>query len=320
MELLRDMAGRGYPRDYLLARIKGRRRYLVGDWRALLAAPDPLSAIAVTPYRQGPVPGAEEVIWSGLLRESAWLYAQMEEEVRSILAPLFLYFELRTVLLCLRQRQAGEGRNCEELLRFTLLSTQVQRVLQAENDTPTAVSDLSSLFARLAQPFKGLRQAYRKQGVAGFEERLATVYLEHVAHSRLNPVLGEFFSRLIDVRNAITLAKYRRWRITAPPSFIRGGTIKESLLREAAQQGDGSLGGAIILRLAGGEAAPAADNLESLLLARLTRLVRSRGREPDGIGCILDYLWRLAMEARNLSLLVHGAEIDRDLLGGELIR
>lgn len=320
MELLRDVTGRGYPREYLLARIRGRRRLLVGDWGALLATPDPLAAIAALPYRQEPAPSKEAEIWSGMLREFAWLYAQMEQGTRLTFAPLFLYFELRTVVLCLRQRLAGDGGNCAQLLRFTLLSPQVQRVLQAEHDTPAAISELSGLFAGLALPFKGVRQAYREHGMAGFEERLATVYLEQVTNGRLHPVLGEFFRRLIDVRNAITLAKHRRWRITAPPCFIKGGSIKDTLLLEAAREAEGSAMRAILLRLTGTEADLAAGNLESILLGRLTRLVHSMGREPSGIGCILDYLWLTAMQARNLSLFVHGAQIGQDLLEGELIR
>lgn len=320
MGLLRDLVDRGYPREYLLARIKGRRRFLVADWRALLASPDPLAAIAATPYRQGPVPGNEAEIWSDLLQELAWLYAQMEQGTRLSFAPLFLYFELRTVILCLRQRLAGDGGNCAQLLRFSLLSPQVQRVLQAEHDTPAVISELSALFAALAQPFKGLGQAYREHGMAGFEERLATVYLEQVATGRLHPVLGEFFRRLIDVRNAMTLAKHRRWRITSPPCFIKGGSIKETLFLEAAREAEGSAALSVLHRLAGPQADLAAGNLESILLGRLTRLVRGMGREPSGIGCILDYLWQTAMQARNLSLFLHGERIGPDLLGGELIR
>jgi vacuolar-type H+-ATPase subunit C/Vma6 len=320
MELLRDMTGRGYPRDYLLARVKGRRCYLVGDWQALLNAPDPLGAVGAAPFRPGPVPATEEEIWSGSLCEFAWLYSQMEKETRVIFAPLFLYFELRTVILCLRQRLAGDGRGCAELLRFTLLSPKVRRVLQAESDLPTAVGELSKLFACLAQPFKGLRQAYRKQAMAGFEERLTTLYLEHAVNSPLHPALGEFFLRLTDLRNVLTLAKHRRWRITALPSFIRGGSIKDTLFIEAAKEKEGTLAAALVLRLLGTEGDLGAENLESVLLSRLTRLVRRQGREPDGIGCILDYLWRSAMEARNLSLLLHGAGIDRELLAGELIQ
>lgn len=317
MELLHDMAGKGYQRDYLLARIKGRRRYLVENWRALLAAPDPLAAVAATPYRPGPAPGTEEVIWSGLLREFAWLYSQMEQNTRTVFAPFFLYFELRTVILCLRQRLAGDERRIAELLRFTLLSPQVQRVLREENDLSLAVGELSGLFARLAEPFKGLRRAFHEGGLAGFEERLTTLYLEHVADGRHQPVIGGFFHRLIDVRNAVALAKHQRWRTSLLPSFIRGGRIGEAPFQEAAKTGGV---GTILRRLAGTEAELTATNLESLLLGRLTRQVRRMGRESTETGCILDYLWRIAVEARNLSLLVHGVQLERNVISGELVR
>ena len=41
MELLRPLEDRGYPAEYLLSRIRGRRSRLIVDWRPLIyeAAP-----------------------------------------------------------------------------------------------------------------------------------------------------------------------------------------------------------------------------------------------------------------------------------------
>ena len=320
MELLRDMSGRGYPREYLLARIKGRRSYLVYDWQALLGSSDPHAAMPPYPGRQGAVPATEEEVWSGLLRELAWLYSQMEITTRSAFAPLFLYLELRTVILCLRLRLAGNGAGCRELLRFTLLSARVQGMLLAEHDAQTVVGELADLFVPVAEPFKLLPRAYREKGAAGLEELLTTVYLEQAATSRLHPALHEFFLRLIDVRNVITLAKYRRWSIATPPCFIKGGNLKSTLLQEAATEKDERLAATILPRFCVTECDLASANLESLLLSRLTRMVRRQRWESDGIGSILEYLWSSAMQARNLSLFLHGTEIDRDLLEGELIQ
>ncbi len=313
------MENKGYPLEYLLARIRGRRGYLIDDWGPVLAAADPLAAVSAPPWRQAPVLSPEEAVWSTSLREFAWVYSQMEWRPRMIFAPLFLYFELRTVVLCLRRRSAGDEGDMAGLLRFSLLSAKVRRILQENNDLPAIVAGLANLFGSMAEPGKGLKKAYREGGLAGFEERLANFYLEHMANTRLHPVIAEFFSRLIDVNNIIILVKRLRWRIAAPPSFIRGGKVRQSHLLDAARRPDMEGASLLLFRITGAEVSPTAGNMESLLLASITRMVRRTGREPVGIGLILDYLWRSSMQARNLSILVHGTEIDREVLREELI-
>jgi vacuolar-type H+-ATPase subunit C/Vma6 len=320
MELLRDMENRGYPREYLLTRIRARRSYLIHDWGAALATTEPLAAVSLTPWRQVSVPDSEEAVWTSLQRELAWVYSQMEQRTRTIFAPLFLYLELRTIILCLRRRAAGDEGDMAGLFRFSLLSAGVRGILQRNNDIPACVAGLAKLFGRMAETGTGFTKAYREGGLAAFEERLANFYLEQTAHARLHPVLAAFFSRLIDMKNLIILAKHRRWRITAPPSFIGGGKLRAAHLLDAARA-PGMTGSARLLRrVTGTEVDPTAGNVESLLLAAISRMARRAGRETEGIGLILDYLWRCSMQARNLSLLVHGPEIDRELLGEELVR
>ena len=323
MELLRNHEGTGPPREYLLARISGRSCSLVGDWEALLAADDPLAALDSDRRARGGVPGVpggDAEIWCGLQRELAWLHDQMDQATRSVFAPLFLFFELRTVVLCLRRRLSGDRGRCGELLRHSLLGRELQGVLLAECAPPAVVGGLCRLFAGTAKRFERLAPAFRERGVAGFEELLTTVYLEEVAKGPLHPVLGGFLGRLIDLRNALVLAKQRRWRVPLPPVFIEGGTIEVRLWRQAAGEDEGRLAGALVRRLAGSGAELAAGNLESLLFGGLTRLVGKNAREPEGIGRIIAYTWRLELQARNLSLLVHGSRLDRGLLAGELIR
>lgn len=311
MELLRDMENRGYPRDYLLARIRARRSTLIVDWGAALATAEPLAAVAV--------PGSDEAVWTSLQRELAWIYAQMEQRTRTAFAPLFLYLELRTIILSLRRRAAGDEGEMAELFRFSLLSARVRGILQGNNAVPAIVAGLAKLFGRIAETGTGFTKVYRDGGVAAFEERLANFYLEQTAHTRLHPVLAEFFSRLIDVKNLVIVAKHRRWRIVAPPSFIGGGKLRASHLLDAARAPGTTDAARLLRRITGTEVDPTAGNVESLLLSAISRMTRRAGRETEGTGLILDYLWRCSMQARNLSLLVHGPEIDRELLGGELV-
>ena len=185
--------------------------------------------------------------------------------------------------------------------------------------SPQSSRGWTSFSDGMAETRTGFARAYREGGLAAFEERLANFYLEQTAHARLHPVLAEFFGRLIDVKNLVILAKHRRWRIAAPPSFIGGGKLRAAHLLDAARAPESTGAARLLRRVTGTEVDPAAGNVESLLLAAIGRMMRRRGREPEGTGLILDYLWRCAMQARNLSLLVHGPEIDRELLGGELV-
>lgn len=316
MELLREMENRGYPRDYLLTRIRARRGFLIVDWGAPLAAAEPIAAVDL----EVSAPDAEEAIWTSLQRELAWVYAQMEQRTRTIFAPLFLYLELRTIVLCLRRRSAGDEGEMAGLFRFSLLSAKVMGVLQRNNDIPAIVAGLARLFGRMGETGTGFINAYRQGGVAAFEERLATFYLEQTAHARLHPVLAEFFSRLIDIKNLIILAKHRRWRIAAPPSFICGGTLRPAHLQDAARAPEMGEFSRLLRRITGAAVDPAAGNIETLLLATISRMAHRTSWETEGLGLILDYLWRCSMQARNLSLLAHGPEIDREILGEELVR
>lgn len=311
MELLRDMGYRGYPREYVLARIRARRSYLIDDWGAALAAAEPFSAVSV--------PGSDEAVWTSLQRELAWVYVQMEQRLRVIFAPLFLYLELRTIILCLRRRSAGEEGDMAGLFRHSLLCARARAILQRDTDIPVIVAGLARLFEDMGFAGTGLSKAYRDGGLAAFEERLAHFYLEQTAHARPHPVLAEFFCRLIDMKNLMILTKHRRWRIAASPSLIAGGKLRVAHLLDAARAPELTGVARLLRRITGTEVDPTAANVESLLLAAISRMTRRAGRETEGVGLILDYLWRCAMQARNLSLLVHCLEIDRDVLGGELV-
>jgi ATP synthase C subunit len=316
MELLRDIPTDGFPLEYLLARLKGRRRYLVDDWPAVLDAPEPLAAVPAAPYRPTPGHRSAEEVWQGMQRECAWVYGQLGPQLRARLAPFFLYLELRTLVFAVRHRQSGDTKALALLLARSLLAGPVQRLLTAEPEPARLVARLAEELGEWAGPGRSLAAAYRERGVAGFEERLFSSYLARVTVSRLHPAMAEFFRLLIDGRNVVILAKYRRWRLPGA-SFIIGGGIRLSRLQQLAAAGEAR---EEPFPLWGEQLALTAGNLETRLLTRLSRLVGRLEREPTGVGCVLAYLWRCAMEARNLSLLVHGADMDRDSLLAEVVQ
>jgi vacuolar-type H+-ATPase subunit C/Vma6 len=159
----------------------------------------------------------------------------------------------------------------------------------------------------------------QQQGLAGCEERLLDACLGHVARSRLHPAVAPFVTRLIDMENIVALSKQLRWRM-AEHGFIEGGSISTIHLRAAALDREGGTTRGLIGRVLGVvEADPASDGLVPLMAARLGGILRRQGQEPDGVGLILDYLWRRLTETRNLSLLLHGVDLDRETLGREMV-
>lgn len=320
MELLRTIYNRGYPSEYLQARIRGRRVYLIADWQRIFSAANPLEAVPASPYRRALSYGSEEEVWRNLLQEFAWLYGQMDQRLRDIFSPVFIYFELRTLILCLRNKVERNDRKIEALLRHTLLAEKVQKTLTAEDGLSATVNAVAGVLAACVRRFGRLRGMYREEGLPGFERGLTHLYLEEAITGSLHPLIRAFMGRLIDTRNVITLYKQVRWHIKASPSFIREGRAGESALREMAEKNDMAEVTLLIRRLTGVEVEIAsAGTVENLLLTGITRFLRRRGREPAGPGLILDYLWRCYVEARNLSLLIHCGE-DREALGAELIQ
>ena len=321
MELLRAMENRGYPEEYLTARIRRRRAYLVADWEATLAAANPLEAVTATPRRGSLTPASEESVWEGLLLEFSWVFGQMDDRLRKLFAPVFAWFELRTVIIALRNRRSGESRRIGELLLRSLLAESVKRALSRGEEAGRVVGEVAEILEALLAKRGRLRSAYGAEGVAGFERELTTLYLEHMAADERHPVIREFFRCLIDLHNIMALYKHVRWDMKVSPRFIRGGSIRPTELAAVLARKDP----AGIVVLAGGWAASSAQSgavisIETLLLRGLTGRLRRMGRAPEGPGFILDYLWRCFMEARNLSLLIQGGSLARDTVRGELIQ
>jgi hypothetical protein len=319
LELLRPMESRGYPTDYLLARIKGRRLELISDWRSLTAA-DPLEALRSSRYAGVSGGAPEAAVWLKFLTELDWLYRQMDERVRDSFAPVFFWFELRTLLISLRFLRGGDGPKVTELLATSLLAERVKRVLKGGEKAAPVVDALISRLKAVAERCWRLRGIYRDVGAREFEEQLLAIYLERVAGEAPHLLIREFFRALIDMRNLLILYKQLRWNIGKPAAFVKGGDIGRSKLRNIAERRDLAEVTQLILSLPGmGEPPASRENVEHLLLGWLTRRVRRWGREPAGVGPILDYLWRCYLEALNLGLLIHGRGMETELLAAEVV-
>jgi vacuolar-type H+-ATPase subunit C/Vma6 len=49
-------------------------------------------------------------------------------------------------------------------------------------------------------------------------------------------------------------------------------------------------------------------------------MLRRLGRKPEGIGPLLDYLWRCGQECRNIALLARLEQVGAAAIGDELVR
>jgi hypothetical protein len=307
--LLEQPAGEGYPAEYLLARIRGRRAKLIAARLAPVAG-------------ELPVPGGMTATAAReqLRAEFCWVYRQMNDELRQTFAPLFFWFELRTILLALRFRRAGERGKAVRLLSASLLAEPVRQALTEEGDPARLIDELAGLLATVAEPCRGLGDICRQQGWKYFEQGLVTCCLERMPGPPVHPLLREFFRALIDLRNLVTLAKQLRWQLKGPSAFIRGGELATTRLEKAREEGTPEGLAALLGSLPGMGAVPAVPgNPEPLLLGWLTRKLRALGRDPLGIGLVLDYLWNCSVEARRLGLLFHGQALDRETMAAELI-
>jgi ATP synthase (C/AC39) subunit len=317
MEMLRAMENREYPADYLAARVRGRRRYLVADWESILSAPSPFEAVPATPGRGALTAGGEERVWSGLLHEWCWVYGQMNGRVRKTFAPVYRWLELRTLILCLRNRMAGEAAKVEALLATSLLAERLKRGVR-EEELSRVLGTAGELLA--SRGGRRVRAAYGSEGMAGGERELVTLCLEGAVAGRLHPAVGEFCRYLIDRQNLMTLYKGLRWRTAVSLPFVAGGTFRTSALEEVRTKEDTGSLAALIRRRSGMEPPLTASGVEKTLVDGLSRLLRRRARGGDGVGLVLDYLWRCYTEARNLGVLLHAGGMEREALRGELFR
>ncbi len=320
MELLRDLEDRGYPVEYLLSRIRGRRSRLISDWRPLIYDAAPMEYLASSRYQGFVRERTPEGLWRSLLREYRWVYTQMNGTYRELFRPYFLYAELRTIFICLRHLEHEQSGRINELLEDSLLSDDVAAILSGSVDTAAAVQGIERAFLALSERFRGLAAALDSEGLRGVEQRLTNTYLALVGAANLPPLMKAFFIRLIDSRNIMSAFKYLRMEKQAHPVFIAGGTIPETEFASIIGKSDLSRVNALVRGFSGlkGEAFDT-TRVETSLYKGITRFLKKEGREPFGAGPILDYLWKCSLEVMNLSVLLHGKDLEREAVTAELL-
>jgi len=309
----------GYPAEYLLSRIRGRRSRLIRDWRQILSGMLPAEFLS-SPLYQGFVrERTADGLWRSLLQEHGWVFGQMEEALRRTVAPYLLYAELRTILICLRLQVGERTQQIGEALAESLLDDRMQEALDSK-DPEDAVAGLEDALVPLSGRFRNLAAVYGDAGLRGLEQQLVHRFLLAMLTLRLHPVLRELFVRIVDARNVLALFKSIRFGAKDPSVFIEGGTVATGRLRELQERADlvAVLG---VVRRASGSAitAPEPTQVEVALYRGITRFLRREGRDPLGVAVVLEYLWRCSLEVTNLSVLFAGKDLERDAVAAELV-
>jgi vacuolar-type H+-ATPase subunit C/Vma6 len=320
MELLVNPEDRGYPTDYLLSRIKGRRGQLIRDWRPLVFGAAPLESLPSARSRGLIGIKSPEDVWRYLVQEFRWVHVQMNGTLRRIFYPFFLYTELRTIFICLRHvKEKSKGRT-GELLAASLLSEEIKTVLATGEDIAAAVAGIERIFRAVSPEFGGLTELLEAEGLRGVEQRLTNTYLVHTMSTDLNPLIRDLFSRIIDSRNIMSLFKYQRLNSKTAPVFIPGGSIAVDRFKEIVKKDDIFAVTSLIRELTGIKAdKPNPTLIESSLYKGITQFLRKTGKHPFGVGPIMDYLWRCSIEAMNLGVLFYGKDMERDAVTAELV-
>ena len=320
-DLLEKGKYRGYPSDYLLSRIRGRKTRFIHDWTPLVASPTPLEQLPEDHYQRACGDRSTEGIWRALLNEYRWVYYQMNGRLRNIFGPFFVYAELRTLFICFRSLKEMKRASVREMLSASLLSEELRKILSDSADEFTAAQAIEAKLRHLSGQFSGITEILRQKGLSGFEHELTKRYLSVIVGAGLNPVLQAFFMRLIDARNTLALAKLLKLETSAEHPFIPGGTIDTAKLKEILENRSRSDLERLLREMTGEEIASAENvKLEAALYRGITRSLKKEGRSPLSIGPILEYLWRCSIEAMNLSVLCYAHGLEQDLVAAELVQ
>ncbi|HWR72040.1 MAG TPA: V-type ATPase subunit, partial [Nitrospirota bacterium] len=237
-ELLDLLDDRGYPVDYLYARIRGRRSRLIMDWKAFVYEASPLEILSGGASRGVVRDRTAEGIWVNLLREYRWVCRQMNSGLRDIFAPYFLYAELRTLFISLRHIKESSTEETADLLSQSLLSKRIKNILETSKKPEVAVTALERAFLTLSTSFSGIAGSFEKDGLRGFEQDLTNRYLAHIVNRGLHPLVRIFFSRIIDARNILALYKALRMSARARPVFLPGGAMTSERFRDILKSKD----------------------------------------------------------------------------------
>lgn len=292
MKLLTPTTPAELPADALLARLRCRRR-----------------SIESAPGQSKGTPAADAV---------CWVYQRLNRGLRKQLEPFLDLLAMRSLVLSLRYALAGEAPPAT-LKEDCLLAKPLKRLAATPGNAQNTLARLEGALAADYPFASGLETTYRNRGPGGVEQQLAEGILQHSLAGSGHNTLTMMLRYLVDMRNCLTIHKFWRWQVkTAPPMAAGGSLATATLLRIWASRDSARLT-RLTVQLTG--TPPLASNsiaLEQCLINGLTRRLRQGGRDPLGLGVILDYLWRTQLAVHN-RVLRQNLAADRDELLDEVL-
>jgi vacuolar-type H+-ATPase subunit C/Vma6 len=321
MKFLQETEDRGYPADYLLARIHGRRVFLFSDWENMLFRPDISEHLLSTHYGEFISAYSAEGIRMRYLQELQWIYFQMNNRLREVFAPYFILSELNTLLICLRYKSVkGRNTEIERVLLYSILDEKIKKILRTEEDVSSSIMALQRRSGPLFNKLPDVNAALLKDGLKGAEQVVIKSVVRYILSKEMHPLIKRFFTAVINAKNLLLLFKHVKWEIAGEPLLIEGGDINVSSLRRAMKSRDVQEVLHLIYKEAGFYTKePDASRIEGLLNRRMAKLTMMMKRESHDIGFILHYLWQCHIEERNLSLMFYGSNIDKTIIKEELV-
>lgn len=306
--LLRNLPQSEFPSEYLLPRLLARNAAAAASVQACLDG-------------DNPVPWATDQDIAGqLLAERFWLYHQLHSRLRCALGPIFLFFELKTLINWLRVRQARASDGLlHSFLARSLLCPELHKTLRKEEEPAALAKRLEKfLCTRLDPGFTGIAAIYNENGLLDFEKQLYQIYLERIGLAAPEATVRSFFKGLVDQRNILALAKANLWQ--EKMTFVVGGDLAVNWQRALTEP---KRADRVLARLHWESGLPREvqelSTLEDFLLHRLCRILQRQARSGTKER-IIHYLWQQDIHARNMGLLLHGRLVGGELLAAKVIQ
>ena len=223
--LLRDGGGE-FPAEYLVSRLRGRRRKRLERRHALQGGMD------------GGVWPSEEAIEEERDREIHWLYRQLNHPTAKALGPLFLLLELRRFVNWLRQREGGGGLGDDGFYPLSLFADPLRRELKEQHTAAEALLSLEKRVVPVLPAMRGISRAYGQKGLLAVEQQMTAALLALGATRGRATPMGDLCRRLIDFGNLMRLVKAWLWKLSPLPAFMPAGHLSPMRLQRIDREGD----------------------------------------------------------------------------------
>jgi vacuolar-type H+-ATPase subunit C/Vma6 len=285
--ILQELESKDYPTYYILSRLR-LRRFSYGYLSEMNFSQD---------------------VWRKFMLECKWIYSQMNKNLRLIFEPVFLYFEIKNIILFLRDKAISEKPS--EILHLSLLPEDFKKVLITSTDITESIKDIERLFSYLSESFYCLSMSFKEKGLMGIENEIMKLFLESTAQKYVHPIIRVFIRSLIDSKNILILHKYMRWQLRGEPGFVKGGNIDIQELKRIFKKGDNDKIAAILYRFTGLKIHK--ENLEQSLIEGIRNVIIRHIEDPLSIANILNYIWGCFIQAINLGISLRIEEQGLDI-------